>query len=41
MHSTNLKIRTDANVAAAVALVLVPGIMRPGIFKADPPTDRG
>lgn len=41
MDNTHIKIRTDANVATAVALVLVPGVVPPGIFKADPQPDRG
>jgi hypothetical protein len=45
MIDINNNIRTDANVATAVALVPVPGVMhevmRPGIVTADPQTDRG
>lgn len=41
MTNTNNNIRTDANVATAVARVPVPGAMPLGIFTADPQTDRG
>jgi len=39
MNNTNIKTRTDATIAPAVELVIVP-VMRLGIFNPDPQPDR-